>query len=474
MLLSIFSVETVCFLLMLLFVSFTWYRKNNSASKSICFSIWTCLIFVFNAPNFLSIDNAASLNSNPLLTFAFNLHDIIGSSYTLISNALLAAVGCYLGESNRDRTYSNHEVKKQFDSFITDAANLKIIGRDLDFLLSNDYSAQYAKILKLGNNAQILCEQTNDARLVELYHTLIDRGIDVRSYASRDGITNLKGQIKITERNESSGIFVNKISGTPSTASKPFQITKMESGYLLGGVKQQFDRTFENSLHPTISCIALDLGGVYLDGDIDSFYKFLSETYKIHIKKSRKDRLNIDNDLMLGRITIRDFIMQNAPKAKTSLSQNEWDKILTQWQQTWIPNTMIKRVIEDLHKEYGYTIIPFSNLDRENGDKYIRDHYLPECCEHRFFSYEMRKSKPSNATFRAFFDFVKSLNCGINNTYQLLLIDDEAENINAAKGLGWYAINFYNDSSSDSVETFITKLKQMHILPADYSPKSNR
>ena len=135
----------------------------------------------------MSIDNAASLNSNPLLTFVFSLHDIIGSSYTLISNALLAAVGCYLGESNRDRTYSNHEVKKQFDSFITDAANLKIIGRDLDFLLSNDYSAQYAKILKLGNNAQILCEQTNDARLVELYHTLIDRGIDVRSYNKSEG-----------------------------------------------------------------------------------------------------------------------------------------------------------------------------------------------------------------------------------------------------------------------------------------------
>ncbi len=50
---------------------------------------------------------------------------------------------------------------------------------------------------------------------------------------------------------------------------------------------------------------------------------------------------------------------------------------------------------------------------------------------------------------------------------------NEAENINAAKGLGWYAINFYNASSSDSIEAFITKLKQMHILPADYAQTKN-
>ena len=70
-----------------------------------------------------------------------------------------------------------------------------------------------------------------------------------------------------------------------SNSLKRFQITEMSGGYLIDSVIQQFNRTFENGVHPTIRCIALDLGGVYLNGDIDTFYNYLKEKFSIVINK---------------------------------------------------------------------------------------------------------------------------------------------------------------------------------------------
>lgn len=141
-----------------------------------------------------------------------------------------------------------------------------------------------------------------------MYQSLLNEGIQIRSYTRRDGIANLKGQIKTTEQKQSEGLFVlkapssdrpifahsnkkqnfNSISLLLSNGLKRFQITEMSGGYLVDSVIQQFDRTFENAVHPTIRCIALDLGGVYLNGDIDTFYNYLKVKYSIVINKKRK------------------------------------------------------------------------------------------------------------------------------------------------------------------------------------------
>lgn len=487
------SVEIVLFLIMVIVVAWYWWKNEKPVWKSVLFSVWTYAAFYLNAPNFLSISEGVQLKT-PFFSIPFNMYESFGTPYIIISNVLLAAVGAYLGQNrNVKNEFSDRKIKEKFDSFILDSTEVKIIGRDLDFLLSEDYRGQREKISKLKNNAKLLCERTNDIKLIGLYHELLQDGIQVRSYCSRDGIANLKGQIKVDEHKKSAGIFVLKHPKPSRTfrglkfirkyfpfveefvlkrldTTQMFQITEMESGYLLESVSQQFDRTFENSLHPVIRCIALDLGGVYLNGDLDIFYKFLDDTYGITMKKNKRDRLNINNDLMLGKITIREFILSNAPaKAKKKahgLTADDWDNILNKWQCTWTPDEKIKKLLMDLNS-LGYVIVPFSNLDRDNGDKYIREHYLPECCTHYYFSYEQEKSKPSKEAFEGFATFVKEKGY-IHEVYQILLIDDQSENLDMASTLKWQTIRFYNNPSNENIDNLIEKLKHINILPKNY------
>lgn len=117
--------------------------------------------------------------------------------------------------------------------------------------------------------------------------------------------------------------------------------------------------------------------------------------------------------------------------------------------------------------DLGYVIVPFSNLDRDNGDKYIREHYLPECCTHYYFSYIRKKSKPSKEAFIDFATFVKEKGY-IKESYQILLIDDQSENLDMATTLKWQTVNFYNNSPKENMSDLIAKLKRINILPSNY------
>ena len=150
-----------------------------------------------------------------------------------------------------------------------------------------------------------------------------------------------------------------------------------------------------------------------------------------------------------------------------NLDDCKWEKIQERWQQTWSPNKNMKRLMEDVAK-YGYEIIPFSNLDRENGDKYIRDNYLPLCCKERYLSYERKMSKPHEQTFKDFSKFVKSKDV-IYGEYQILLIDDQKENISIATELGWKTIYYSNKTS---IEKLIEQFQIIGILPEEYNLKT--
>ncbi len=468
------TVEIIALVMMMILIAYSWYRNDKNVWKSLLYTVLVCGIFYLNIPNFLSIVDG----TQPKYTFfslPFILYNTYGTLYIVITNLLLTLVGLYLGQGKNNR-YSSKKTKTQFDDFISDATQLKIIGRDLDFLLNsgnNKYYTQREKIISLGNHAKALCAWTEDKKLISLYHDLLKNGIQVRAYTSRDGIANLKGQIKIDEQGSKSGLFVLKL--LPSTKhfyncgqSNLFEITGVKNGYLLEAVDQQFDKTFANSFHPVIRCIALDLGGVYFDGDIDEFYKYLWDEFNITIKKSGKDRLNIDDDLMLGKITIRDFIMQRASQQEKikNIQEDDWDEIVSRWQDNWHPNEQIKSIIEDLGN-LGYTVIPFSNLDKQNGEKYIREHYLPECCTAYYFSYERQKTKPNKHTFEDFTTFAQKRGF-IQEPYQILLIDDEIKNLEAASEKGWERLQFYNEPKKNSAIELVQKLKDKNILPEGY------
>lgn len=468
------TVEIIALVVMIFVIAYSWYYNEKSVWKSLLYTVLVCGIFYLNIPNFLSIVDG----TQPKYTFfsvPFMLYDTWGTLYIIITNLLLTLVGLYLGQ-NKNNRYSSKKTKTQFDDFISNATQLKIIGRDLDFLLnngSNQYYAQREKIISLRNHAKALCAWTEDKKLISLYHDLLKNGIQVRAYTSRDGIANLKGQIKIDEQNGKSGLFVLKLPQSTKQfhmygRSNLFEITGVKNGYLLEAVDQQFDKTFANSLHPVIRCIALDLGGVYFDGDIDEFYKYLREEFGIAIKKRGKDRLNIDDNLMLGNITIRDFIEQRAfQKEKIkNLQEDDWEKIVSKWQDNWHPNEQIKSIIMELGN-LGYTVIPFSNLDKQNGEKYIREHYLPECCPAYYFSYERQKAKPNKRAFQDFTAFAQKRGF-IQEPYQILLIDDEIKNLETAAEQGWETIQFYNDPLINNATELAQKLKNANILPEEY------
>lgn len=467
-------------ILMLVLIAIFWYKNKETIWKPVLFPIWVILTFYVNMPNFLYIADGTKIKSLWYIKIVFECYDNYSWIYIILSNFCMTLMGiCLAGREGRKSIYTKNQIKEKFDSFILNATEIKIIGRDLDFLLDDSFIQQRKVIEKLKEKSKLLCEYTDNSKLINLYQNLLVNGVQVRSYPSRVGIANLKGQIKVDDHNEHSGIFVLKSTEKPDLFPEnvlshfkkieTFHLTELENSFLLDSVSRHFDDTFADSLNPVIKCIALDLGGVYFDGNIDTFYDYLESNYSIVMTHGKKDRLNIDDDFVLGKINLKELIIRKAvQQSKTQiddLKEDDWNKILKQWQTTWNPNFQIKKLVTDLSKE-GYKVIPFTNLDKQNGDKYIRDNDIPDCCEQRYFSYERGKCKPDESSFRDFMDFIK-INCKINYGYQILLIDDEHDNLNMAKKLNWNTIYYRNDSEQKIWE-LVKALKEKGILPGSY------
>ena len=454
------------FILMIVIVFISWFKGSGNAKRTIMYTIWSMAIFWLNIPNLLNVVDGFEIKYM-WLKLPFQLAETGGIIYYILSNILLAIAGIYIEKNwEKSQRISEKEVKKEFDSFTSDASEIKIIGRDLDFLSDNNYKQQREHIKKLKNKAKLLCEQTNDSSLIKLYHELIENGNQIRYYTKKEGIANLKAQIKIDTRTRPAGLFATHIDYAHEN-KKQFELMTLDSGFLLQTISKEFDRVFYESLNPVIKCIALDLGGVYFDGDLDDFYKYISDIYGISMHKKKDDRLNIDNKLMLGEISIKEFIKKGAnSKYKcNNLKEEDWEKILQHWGETWSPNKEIRKIFEYIGKQ-GIFIVPFSNLDRDNGNKYLREHYLPSCCTEVFFSYEQGCAKPLDEAFDKYFNYVKD-KCLINYPFQILLIDDQDQNISKARKHGWEYIKYINNV--DKVSELVNRLKEKGILPKSFN-----
>ena len=119
----------------------------------------------------------------------------------------------------------------------------------------------------------------------------------------------------------------------------------------------------------------------------------------------------------------------------------------------------MKQLLEQLAED-GYEIVAFSNLDQRNGDKYIRESYLPSCCTHYFFSYEKKVCKPTKQAFQEFSKYAKE-SAGIFFDCQILLIDDQRENISTAAELGWKTICY---SNKEPMEKLLKDLRRVGLL----------
>lgn len=464
---------------MLVIVGVDCFRQQGNA-KTVGFTVWMIFTVWANVPNFVVLPAGVVL-SDGLATLPFKLYQSLGFFYIVISNVLLALFGIYLGrELNREKRYTAKQVKEKFDEFSADATELKIIGRDLDFLhdkKNDEFKQQQNVVVKLKNQCQLLCEPTTNLELLDMYYGLMKKGVKIRCYADSSAeITRLRGQIKVDGHGNQKAVIITKTNDCCNNSLKKrfsannvcYEVLDMTNAYIIDSVSMSFDGSFNNGRNPLIKYIALDLGGVYLSGDIKTFYDYLEKNYNIIIKPNKKDKVNIDNELMLGNKTIRTFIEGKMTKSqKKQMTEEGWKNILTQWGKTWEVQKSVKKLVEDL-LDLDYVVVPFSNLDKDNGDLYDRKDYLPSRCTIRYFSYEKGKTKPHENAFKKFEYMLSEELTKEIRPYQILLIDDQNENISMAKKVGWESVKFSN-AEEDGFNNLVNKLKTIGVLPQNYN-----
>lgn len=471
-----------------------YYKKRDGVLSSIFFTIEITLIVWVNIPLLVTLPPNASLEPG-FVAFPFKLYQLFGLGYTLAANALLTIIGAAVSNiiNETEPHCSKKNINNHFNRFIENATALRVIGKDLDFLLRKDCAKQKEKLIDLKDQVAILCANPysrglnmdhKTKELIHLYHELSLSGNVIRFYDSNAGISNLLGQIKMDNQKKEIGLFVHKLESredtfTTSRRSK-FTYQKQLNGFLLDGVISKFDEAFDNALNPIIKFIALDIGGVYLKGDIDIFFDFLARQYAIKIHKKPTDRLDLSKKLSIGKISVLDYIETTCTKSSKTrfikLSESDRADILGKWKSTWEKDDEMYTLIEHIIS-LGFEVIPFSNVDKDNGEMYLRENYLPRGCRHHVLSYQKGASKSDGALFDQFVGTVNEMvNCNLRDAenpyrieeYQILLIDDQQDNINVAEKRGWDVIHF-DRNSGQQIGDLIEALKSKAILPQNFS-----
>ncbi|MCM1224244.1 MAG: hypothetical protein NC548_58310 [Lachnospiraceae bacterium] len=182
--------------------------SKHTLLRNLFYTVMFIITLWINIPCFYSVSIVE--NTNDLIVFPFKFYNEWGIVFTICANILLAIILYLQDVFFNSATYSYKEIKKVYDSFGNDAAELYIIGKDLDFLFKKGFETQTKRIVHLGHKSKLLCEPTTDTDLLDLYKKVSAQGVEVRFYTQSDNITNLKGQIKLDQSGYKKAIFTSK------------------------------------------------------------------------------------------------------------------------------------------------------------------------------------------------------------------------------------------------------------------------
>ncbi len=388
-------------------------------------------------------------------SWPFRWYKLGGNIYIFAGTAAVAVLLYWIDKIASDGkagVKNAKEINRSYMTFMRNAKRIYMIGRDLDFLKEPLYKEQCRIAERLGNKCSMLCEYTDNPALLELYHTLSKKGIRIRCYTSDDCITNLTGQIKEDDKGKMEAIFVSK------HAEKKFIQTDLTNAFQVTPIFDHYNQLFEKSKDAVIRYIALDIGGVFFDGELyRDFFEKVESLYHVKIPRIKNDKLNIDQRVMKGEITIVRYISEKTGKI---FSDAETAEILSLWSNVWHPNPDILKLMIQL-KQSGYVICPFANLDQENGDMYLGRNDFYEFSDRHYFSYETGYAKPDKNAFHHFYKKEKEINPNLQ-PFQILLIDDQDKNINTAVQLGWKTVKF--SIERESAEALREKLKKAGVV----------
>ncbi|MEM5793121.1 MAG: HAD family phosphatase [Candidatus Aenigmatarchaeota archaeon] len=178
-----------------------------------------------------------------------------------------------------------------------------------------------------------------------------------------------------------------------------------------------------------IKNIIFDVGGVFIKGNSEEFFKKVSKRGL----SLRKGCENIKwDDVMTGKESLPDFFRRifNQP-----IDDNEMEKIIDIWVKNWKIDAEMIRFAKKLRKKYSLYIL--SNADSE-GFKRSKNAPKLDFFDKKFISFEIGLAKPD---IRIYQHVLKEIGA---KPEECVFIDDKDENVEAAKKIGIHGIVFSN------------------------------
>lgn len=225
-------------LFVMLLVLFFILSKNGFLN-SLVYTVFFIITVWINIPCFINISELKNITDNSLM-FLFSLYNELGIIYIILANILLGIVMFLQFLFLNKSTYTYNEVKRKYDCFGEDADKLYVIGRDLDFLDKKEFKKQTDRIIHLGKRCKLLCESTNDKRLLDLYKKVYQQGVEIKFYTKNDNLTNLKGQIKIDHNGEKKAIFMSR-------KNKKYLLLNIENQFLVDSILERYNEVYKKS-----------------------------------------------------------------------------------------------------------------------------------------------------------------------------------------------------------------------------------
>lgn len=245
----------------------------------------------------------------------------------------------------------------------------------------------------------------------------------------------------------------NEVHGTVEEFVQNHQLLESIKEYVSSGFCK--DKTIINLIETTnadyeisekkpIKYILFDLGGVLYHGCLKNFCMWCFYKYGF-TPQFPKSKVSVDHRMDTGKITIYDYLKEQNPE----LPEEDKDKLLLKWANVFSRHEKMFEIISSIDKELC-KVGALSNLDRFNGEYFKAKGHFKDF-DRLFFSYEMEMVKPNN---KIFLKIIKDLEL---DPREILFIDDQPDNIEAAKKFSFNTILFNRDIASD-LDSFMSIL----------------
>lgn len=180
-----------------------------------------------------------------------------------------------------------------------------------------------------------------------------------------------------------------------------------------------------------IKTIIFDVGGVFVIGKSENFFKNASKILGINVDKDEIDE-EFWNNLMRGKISLQEFFRE---VFRIHIQDERIEKLIEIWVENWKLDPDMIVFAKKLKPKYK--LVMLSNADKEGVKRSNNDLHF-SFFDYKFLSFDLGLMKPEKEIYE---HTLKELN---TKPEECVFIDDKVENVEAAKNLGINGIVFQN------------------------------